>query len=257
MSYEYMSGMGQQPSAQTGAAVSAAVAHALAKNLSVYKNQRQIRQNMLTKFGRSTASQGDTCSPPTGGVVRKLHARIPLSKAELLKQQAAMTPILKSGCLTKGRMFDLQNMELCCPPDAQLGPPVVPWTAPEIAPDELEVPEAEPETVEDDVSIHIPVPSVSPLPSVFPPPSVSPITNGYSTVNGNGFPPVEYPLPMGPAEFEPQITNGAVMTNGASVTNGNGNGVVDEEKKYLGFTAIQLAIGVVGAGALYMLFIRK
>lgn len=285
----------QQAPASPAASMATAVAMA-AQNTATYLRQKQIRQNMLSRLGRATAVPGDPCTPPAGGIVRKLYARIPRTAAELQSQQSAMAPVLRSGCLTKGRMYDLQNMELCCPKNAQVGPPVLPLdtvirsavttttkptsivapaatmsvpakatvltVAPPpiaIAPDEMEPavpPPAKPPVPTPPVLIApdemeptappvIPsVPAPRPPSVVVQPPAVRPTIVTPAPVFTPTAPAAS---PFVAPEFEPTI----------SITE-NGDDVAVEQKKYFGLTPLQLAIGgVIGAGAIYMLFIRK
>lgn len=151
--------------------------------------QKAMREQYLLRYP-ATAEVGDECSPPEGGIVGKFYAPIPATQEERDSLERAGFRLRGDGCEISRNFFDIDNMEVCCPPGV-----VVPG-----------VPVVEEPPVE--------------LPPIEPP-----VTNG----NGNG--------------------------NGAQITNGNGAAAVTaaDEKKYFGFTTTQLAIGAVGAGALYML----
>jgi len=133
-----------------------------------YEAAMQDRARALAR-GASTATPGSPCAPPEGGLVGKLPLPVPRTQADHLEQQLAFARLREQGCHSDERLFDLENMEVCCPPGVQVGP------APEPAP---------------------------------------------------------------------------------QTTPSNGNDGAAEPTRYFGFTAMQLAIGALGAGALYMLLKR-
>jgi hypothetical protein len=129
-----------------------------------YESVMQERALALAR-GASTATPGSPCAPPEGGIVGKMPLLVPRTQADHLEQQLAFARLREQGCHSDERLFDLENMEVCCPPGVQVGP------APEPAPQ---------------------------------------------------------PTPQ------------------------NVNGGAAEPTRYFGFTAMQLVIGALGAGALYM-----
>lgn len=96
---------------------------------------RQRRAAQLQRRARAlalhpaTANPGDPCSPPEGGLVGKFPLPIPRTQADHLEQQLAFARLREQGCHSDERLFDLQHMEVCCPPGVQVGPPA-PLTPP-------------------------------------------------------------------------------------------------------------------------------
>ena len=89
-----------------------------------YAAQIQDRARRLAS-NKATAKPGDPCSPPDGGVVGKLHVPIPRTGVEQAEQRLAMMRFVEAGCSSEEKLYDLENVQICCPPDVQVGPPAI------------------------------------------------------------------------------------------------------------------------------------
>jgi hypothetical protein len=86
-----------------------------------YERARQRRVGALER-NRATTTPGDPCSPPGGGITRKMPFGIPRSSVESMEQRLAWLRLRDQGCETEERFFDLEHMEVCCPSGVQVGP---------------------------------------------------------------------------------------------------------------------------------------
>ena len=92
------------------------------RDLQLYASGMQQRARSLALM-QSTSIPGSPCSPPEGGVVGKFPYPVPRTDLERAEQQVATMRLQASGCSNDGRLFDMENMEVCCPPGVQVGPP--------------------------------------------------------------------------------------------------------------------------------------
>ena len=98
----------------------------------MYEAQMQDRARTLAR-NPATGIPGDPCSPPPGGVVGKFYFPVPRSESGNLEQRLQFARMREGGCQTQERLFDLENMEVCCPPGVEIpGAPLPP--APETPP---------------------------------------------------------------------------------------------------------------------------
>ncbi len=89
-----------------------------------YEAQRQSRARKLARYP-ATTTPGDPCSPPGGGITGKLPVPIPRTRVAQAEQRLELLRLTEAGCTSQERLFDLEHLEMCCPPGVQVGPPPV------------------------------------------------------------------------------------------------------------------------------------